>query len=474
MGLLTLSGVLNVPLRPLHDGLRAGIDFAQGHARGASPRLGGHVAGPTVRVGSTIPVSWSVPGANGEPMEAVDPVTHALYATWMSGGSSPGIWFTRSTDGGASFAPAQIVLGSQNFTNNTTSAFSWDPSIVTSSNGTVYVAFIHANSSDNNSGAPFVAVSYNHGRSFAFVTQVFRPNPLGADDRDFIAVAPNGTLYMTWDYAPNVGQVQFNCVGAYSCSFAAGDLNIVFARSVDGGHHWSRSVHVSPGFPHGGAWSAPVVVERDGHLAVLYAAFRTAPVTLALSDGHEFFTTSSDGGATWSSPVLVGRPAFTTTNSTWWIDGSLAVGAGGTLFATFDTQAPHGDIAWVVDSTDHGATWSKPLRVASGASPSAHLVQVVAGPRGTAYVAWLTNDTARGWSIHAAVFSPFGAAPRLGPAVRVSSYYGIDGVWPGDTIGLVYLGDEHLSVAWGAGLISGGLATDNVFNVVVSFERRAG
>jgi hypothetical protein len=418
-------------------------------------------------VGHGSPVSWSVPGSNAEAEEAVDPVTHYIYTAWMSAGW---IWFARSTDHGVSFGPAQIVAGSQSFSNNTTFAQSWDPSVVTSANGTVFVGFISANTSNNNLGSPFVAVSYDHGKTFAFSARVFVPGPQGASDRDFLAVAPNGTLFATWDYAPNVNKVQTLCSLSYSCSFAAGDLNAVFARSSDGGHTWSPVVHLSPDYPHGGAWSAPISVEPNGRIDVLYAAFHTAPRTLLLGHGHEYFTTSTNGGRSWTCPVLVGTHDDSTANSTWWIDGSLAVGSKGTLFATFDTQSPHGDIAWLAFSDDHGATWSAPIRVAASSSASAHIIQVIAGPRGGAYVAWLTNSSLRGWEMYVSVFSLNGSHYRLTSPTPVSVRYGVDAVWPGDTFGLVSLGDRHVSLAWGIGRTVGGVPVDNILNFVVSFD----
>ena len=51
----------------------------------------------------------------------------------------------------------------------------------------------------------------------------------------------------------------------------------------------------------------------------------------------------------------------------WWIDGDLALDAGGDLYASWDTQntAPDGspyDVGWLSYSTNHGRTWSAPIQ----------------------------------------------------------------------------------------------------------------
>jgi hypothetical protein len=58
---------------------------------------------------------------------------------------------------------------------------------------------------------------------------------------------------------------------------------------------------------------------------------------------------------------------------------------------------------------------------------------------------------------------------HLGAPTRVNSYFGLPRIWPGDTIGLVYLGDDRVTMAWGAGLRSSGELSINIFNVVVAY-----
>src|ERR1700752_5109221 len=102
---------------------------------------------------------------------------------------------------------------------------------------------------------PAVAVSIDHGRSFARVSILPVPTPDSPTgnwgDRDFIAVGSDGTVYVTWDYGPRAAQVRTDCLPGGICVFSGGDFNAVIQKSTDGGKTWTMPHPVSPGFPHG-------------------------------------------------------------------------------------------------------------------------------------------------------------------------------------------------------------------------------
>jgi hypothetical protein len=202
---------------------------------------------------------------------------------------------------------------------------------------------------------------------------------------------------------------------------------------------------ISPGFPLGGAYSAPIVVEPDGTLGVLYLGHPTDPSTLAVGPGTEYFTHSSDGGATWSSPVAVDPGAGTVALPTWWIDGALAVDRSGILYATWDTQTGTSDTGWLATSTDGGQTWSPPLRVTSGSTE--RLTKVAAAGAGSVYVGWQTRVPHRGYATYLRRLAV--GQGWTGPAKRVSRKYGSKTIWPGDTLGLSTSGGTAI-VSWGS------------------------
>jgi len=55
-------------------------------------------------------------------------------------------------------------------------------------------------------------------------------------------------------------------------------------KSTDGGKTWSKMSYVSPGFPGSGGDSAPMVVEPNGRIDVLYQGYQiTSQTTYAMN-----------------------------------------------------------------------------------------------------------------------------------------------------------------------------------------------
>ncbi|MFF9641271.1 sialidase family protein [Kitasatospora aureofaciens] len=434
-------------LRSLLVGLCAGatvIALTTGPAQ-AAPAGTAVPAGPATRADAayaiSTPTNVSVPcsGQNAEPIQAVDPAVKAVYDAWMG---CKGIGFAGSRDGGSTFGSPITLPGST----GQNGSRSWDPAITVAPDGAIYVAFMVARSGLT---YPVVDVSTDHGASFKTAGQIAPPDANNWGDRDFVTAGPDGTLYLTWDYGPSAAAVTFVCAASGSCSFATGDVNAVLQKSTDGGRTWSAMSHISPGYPNSGADSAPVTVEADGSIDVLYQGYAVTDVpTDNLTVAHTYATRSTDGGATWSPPVRVGGGAGSMNNSEWWIDGSEALGPDGTLYATWDTQGSNSDTGWLSYSRDHGATWSTPVQVPSDTLNVPHVMQVVAGPPGTAYVGWLSSSDPRGYAQYLRTFST--TRGWLSAPVRVSQNFGTSTVWPGDTFGFSALAPDRLVLAWGS------------------------
>src|SRR3954451_4079840 len=146
-----------------------------------------------------------------------------------------------------------------------------------------------------------------------------------------------------------------------------------------------------------------------------------------MNPAHSYFTSSTDGGTTWSTPVQVGPGAGTMSLAEWWIDGDVAMDAGGNLYAPWDTQGanPDGnanDSGWLSFSRDHGATLSSPAQVPADRLGVPHVMQVAGGAAGTAYVSWLSDSDPRGYAEYLRTFSL--AQGWLSAPVRVSQEFG--------------------------------------------------
>jgi hypothetical protein len=403
----------------------------------ASPAFG---AGTTFAVGPAVDVSASCAGQNAEVEQAVDPSLGYVYESWMG---CRGIAFARSTDGGATFEKPISVPGSVGSNYN-----AWDPGVAVAPDGTVYAAFMLGHSSQ---WYPVVATSFDHGRTFPQVTELVPPDEQNWGDRVFLAGGAGGTVYVTWDYGPSRKTVTYLCDPSGSCGFATGQLNVVMQKSTDHGKTFGPMTYVSPGFPASGGDSAPMVIEPSGRIDVLYQGYHiTDTTTYAMDPGYEYFTSSTDGGTTWSPPVRLGPNNGTMSLDEWWIDGDIASDAAGNLYAVWDTQGPGNDVGWLSYSTDGGTTWSVPVQMPPDRLNVPHVMEVSGGGAGTAYVSYFSSADPRGYAEYLRTVTLTGNVARLSDPVRVSPEFGDTAVWPGDTFGISTLSPGHVVLSWGS------------------------
>jgi hypothetical protein len=338
------------------------------------------------------------------------------------------------------------------------------PAITVGPDGTVYAAFMFAHGSQ---WYPVVAASFDHGITFPQVSSLTPPDAKNWGDRDFIAVGPDGTVYVTWDYGPNRTSVTNICATNGSCAFLTGDLNAVIQRSTDGGKTWSPIIPISPGFPASGGDLAPLVIEPNGRVDVLYQGYHiTNTTTYTMDPAVSYFTSSTDRGSTWSTPVPVGAAVGTMSLSEWWIDDDIGIDDGGNLYATWDTQGTNADgspndIGWLSFSTNHGRTWSAPVQAPAEQSNVPHIMAVVGGTAGTAYVTWPSNSDPRGYALYLRAFST--KTGWLSAQQQISIEFGDPNVWPGDTIGLSTLSPNDVVVSWGSATPSTGNKQSQIF-----------
>jgi BNR/Asp-box repeat len=402
-------------------------------------------------------------GQNAEVEQAVDPARGYVYEEWM--GCHDSIGFATSTDGGRHFGRPVVLAGSSG---------AWDPAVAVAPDGTVYAAFMN---STKHHAFPVVEASFDHGRTFPQIRRLVPRHRNNWGDRDFIAVGPDGTVYLTWDYGPSAKAVTYICSKGGSCAFATGDLNVVLQKSTDGGKTWGPIVHVSPGFPASGGDSAPLLVEPSGRIDVEYQGYHiTSRTKYTMTPAHSYFTSSANGGTRWSAPVRIGPARLTMSLAEWWIDGDISADAAGNLYATWDTQHAGRDIGWLSYSTDHGRTWSPLQRVTPDADNATHIVQVAGGRAGIAYVGWLADNSPRGYALYLRPFSI--KKGWLSRPIRVSRRFGNRNVWPGDTFGISMAPTAHrhprggwqrVIVSWGSAISKRSHPDSEDFAAIVAF-----
>lgn len=409
--------------------------------------------GARYRVGPISVVS-TCPGQNAETVAAAGRPDY-VYVAWIGCG---GEGFARSADGGRHFRKAIILPDSGQ---------SDDPALAVAPNGTVYVSYLRY---FNNHAYPVVATSFDHGKTFSRVSSLIPAVKGNWGDRDFIAAGRHGTVYVTWDYGPSSKDVKFVCSPVGSCAYQAVDATAVVQKSTNYGKTWGPITAMQPGFPAGGGYDASVLVQPGGRVDALIWGHHLNPKTFAVDPGHEFFTSSANGGKTWSRQTEVGRSAGSIAVLTWWIDGDLARDLAGNLYATWDTQAARGDIGWLSYSTNGGRTWSAPRRVTQDRDSATHIVEVIGMGRGTAVVAWQADNSPRGYATYLRPFSI--RKGWLAPAIRVSRQFGNKKIWPGDTFGLSLLpaspslpGTVRVGLSWGSAV--GTSRNSEIYSAVV-------
>jgi hypothetical protein len=420
----------------------------------ASPAHG--QSGSPVRVGPVSVVSRGCAGQNAEVEQAVAGPDY-VYEAWIG---CAGEGFARSTDGGKHFQKPITLPDSSG---------SDDPAVAVAPDGTLYVSYLRYH---NGYGYPVVATSFDHGATFSQVSSLTSHLPKGNwGDRDFITAGRDGRVYVTWDYGPSAADVKIICSPVGSCAYEAVDATAVIQTSTDHGKTWGPITPMQPGFPAGGGYDASLAVQPNGRLDALIWGHRIDPTTFTVQPGHQYFTSSTDGGRTWSRSVEVGAHAGSIALLTWWIDGDLSMDRAGNLYATWDTQTSTGDVGWISYSTDHGARWSPPIRVTRDRDDAMHNVQVVGAGGGVAEVAWLADGSPHGYATYLRPFSI--TRGWLAPTVRVSKQYGDAAIWPGDTFGLSVLpgrhappGSERVAVSWGSAV--GGSPDSQIYAATVN------
>jgi hypothetical protein len=77
-----------------------------------------------------------------------------------------------------------------------------------------------------------------------------------------------------------------------------------------------------------------------------------------------------------------------------------------------------------------------------------HIVEVVGGSAGIAYVGWLSNSNPQGYAQYVRAFSI--SRGWLSAPVQVSHQFGDSATWPGDTFGISALAADQLVLSWGS------------------------
>lgn len=301
-------------------------------------------------------VSWDSASLNPLSVEGIRVAVDAsgiLHAVWADNRPSSetdadlDIFYARSTDGGATWS-ANVRLNQ-----DTGAATQKEPVLVVPGGGSsVYVVWTDGRNTPSNLGAPndwdiYFVRSTDRGLTWGPNVRVDDGPPGTGQTQPTLAVDAGGTLYAAWR----------DTRGATGSPPDPADIRM--AVSTDGGLHWSTSAKVN---------AESFTPQQQCQPALV--AFGTSPARLTAiwgEGGTESYSNqivgalSSNGGAEWSTPTVLdggGGYGFRT-------GPALGLSASGTVLAAW-TRYRSGysdpDI-WMARSLDGGAHWTEPQRV---------------------------------------------------------------------------------------------------------------
>lgn len=275
-------------------------------------------------------------GYSSGQMQVASTTDGAIHVAWtifdlLFGGAE--IFYSRSNNGGTTFS-APLMVSSNDGVN------SYIPSVAADGASTIGISWGDSNL-DTGASAVWYSASVDGGGTFSAPVLV-------AASGGCPSVAVTGAnVYIAWTAGP-FGQEQ-----------------ILFARSSDGGATFS-SPSVVDHFPDK-SWCPHLRVDRAGAIYVMWEegpAFQT----------NVLFSRSTDGGASFSAPTTVAPLAGCS---------GVAPGIGGSVYISWVA----GGRSFLATSTDGGMTFATPLKV-PGLSADASCIQVIAAPQNEIGLGW--------------------------------------------------------------------------------------
>ncbi|HLJ45930.1 MAG TPA: sialidase family protein [Bryobacteraceae bacterium] len=298
-----------------------------------------------------------------------------VYAVWdRLTGSSTGnpsdfhgpVWFSRTTDGGATWEAARAIYDPGPDTQTIGNQ------ILVLPDGTlidVFTLIRNAIATTANPSSIFVAVirSTDHGETWTPAIIVSTSQAVGVSDVKTGAGIRSGGVLVS----AAVDQVSGALYTVWQdARFSNGQRNgIAFSRSTDGGFNWSEPIQVNQA-PNVQAFVPAVAVGQNGNVAVAYYDFRNDTEDRNVLLTSYWREVSPDGGLTWHEG-LIGGP-FDMTKA------PIATGAG-FFVGDYEGLVPYGNgfLSFFVTAESAAGDPTNVYAAASEAQPPPHLTQRV-------------------------------------------------------------------------------------------------
>jgi len=294
------------------------------------------------------------------------------------------------------------------------------------------------------------------------------PNYAGGDvDRQWYAVDPvqPGLVYMSYHdlEGPNINFLKSTDGGlTFTCPILGGTVpSCPVTATQNGNDPNSNFISTALGNTTGRPLVDPTNTQRIyvPYLDNVATGSATAPPTAGDPDLTRVrMAVSTDGGTTWSAntdpggnPALDANVAFpydgSNDNTLAHLFNTAAIDSAGNLYVLFSLRVGHAaDVGtthfsgttthlYLISSTNHGVTWSKPVQVDSGGIRSSVFQWIVAGDPGRVAITWYGskaddfNDTSAQWSEMYAVSTN---ALSAQPTFTLANVSGVNPIHNGD------------------------------------------
>ena len=285
-------------------------------------------------------------------VDAAEPVTATapdggFYVAWVNhnANSQSDVMLARyDSEGATSGSPVMV-----NQQKGVATAWRGDPPSVAVADKSVYVLWTARVESNGKKGTDlYFSVSHDQGKSFASPVKVNDDKLPGAHGMHSLAVANDGKIYAAWLDERNIIQPKpSKHAGGHHME---SNRELFVAQSTDGGKTFSANRKVAENVCP--CCKTALAVSPDG---TLYASWRQV---LPGNFRHIAVASSTDGGASFSSPVIV-------SDDKWMLQGcpvsgpSLSADASGTLkvvwYAAGENSAPG---LYFAETRDKGRTFS--------------------------------------------------------------------------------------------------------------------
>jgi hypothetical protein len=319
-------------------------------------------------------------------------------------GAGQGVGWTYSDDGGATWGPLKDLPSSSSDT--------W---LITDENDDFYEAEIHGD------GADWVRHSTDGGHTWNSGTKATDTDSALAD-KETIGTDRKGCIYLIYD-----DKVSGVTRGSTSCDKAAtwsatvpiadtaadigggviegnpsnghiyavfvrgsgSSMGIYFDKSTDKAKTWGTDVLISNTAAIVGRWkiSLPdIAIDSSGNIYVAWTGYQNNQFDI-------LFSSSSDEGATWSTPIKINDD--TGSADQWQIQGGFIIDAKGTLQAAWRDERDGVYNQYYSNSTDGGKTWSKNIKISDQGFDIATFPRpgdyngLAVAPNGTLYAVWV-------------------------------------------------------------------------------------